>query len=183
MKQLTVGISLLSLLVLLVVINRYRKVVVVHNPLGFVIDRVAGAPAPISTTKVVPFLSPTTTTTSTPTTIATPAVKVQKTAEPTVPKVDTAQTSSLVQNTVADSRPYSGPEKVLPTEKVKGEADCKDPNFPFFDPKTSTCVQCFESSFNCLTGFQRCYQGRCVVKNSPQCSYYPIGGTGGAIHI
>lgn len=158
-KRLSIVVSFLSLLVLLIAINRYRKVVVEHN-LQSANPRLAGASNPVN---AIRFQSPTT-----PNQL--PASTVQKTDAPTTIKS-------------VDSRPYSGAEKVLPTTKVKGEADCKDPNFPHFDPKTSTCVECFESSFNCLTGFQRCYQGRCVVKNSPQCSYYPVGGTGGAIQV
>lgn len=74
-------------------------------------------------------------------------------------------------------------EKILAklSKKVAGQADCTDYDFPYFNPETSTCVQCFESSFNCLTGFQRCLAGRCVKKNSPQCSYYPIGNLGGGV--
>lgn len=71
-------------------------------------------------------------------------------------------------------------QKILRT-KVGSQVECLDPEFPHFNPETSTCVQCFESSFNCLTGFQRCLAGRCVKKNSPQCSYYPVGVLGGSI--
>ena len=65
--------------------------------------------------------------------------------------------------------------------KVASALECTDPLYPYFDAATSTCVQCFEDSFNCLTGFQRCLRGKCVKKNSPQCSYYPIGLVGGTI--
>jgi hypothetical protein len=64
-------------------------------------------------------------------------------------------------------------------KKVASVVECTDPLYPYFDAETSTCVQCFESSFNCLTGFQRCFRGRCVKKNSPQCAFYPIGLVGG----
>src|ERR1700750_1885688 len=34
--------------------------------------------------------------------------------------------------------------KIILATRVKGPSDCKDPNFPYFDPDKSTCVQCFE---------------------------------------
>ena len=73
-------------------------------------------------------------------------------------------------------------EKIFNT-KVASQAESLDSEFPYFDPKTSTCVQCFENSFNCMTGFQRCLNGRCVRKNSPQCSYYPVGLLGGSVIV
>lgn len=66
-------------------------------------------------------------------------------------------------------------------KRVASAAECTDPEFPYFDPVNSTCVQCFENSFNCLTGFQRCLAGICVKKTSPQCSFYPTGILGGGI--
>lgn len=168
--RLPMVIPLLILLVLLIAIGYHRKSVVERNR-QWTGERIAGAPAPITT--VLP------TNTLSKSSVTTAPVVVISSERPE----SSAQKSSLIEKTVADSRPHSGPQKVLPTTKVKGEADCKDPNFPHYDPKTSTCVECLESSFHCLTGFQRCYQGRCVVKNSPQCSFYPIGGTGGAIQV
>jgi hypothetical protein len=60
---------------------------------------------------------------------------------------------------------------------------CPDEKLPYWDPTYNKCVECLESSFLCLTGYQRCYRGTCVVKNSPQCSYYPIGAVGGAVVV
>lgn len=50
---------------------------------------------------------------------------------------------------------------------------CLDPNYPYYDESIDKCVQCFTNSYNCLTGWQRCHYGVCMVKGSPQCSYYP----------
>lgn len=66
-------------------------------------------------------------------------------------------------------------------KKVSSAKECTDPEFPFFDPATSTCVQCFASSFNCLEGYQDCLSGLCVKKTSPQCAFYPVGVLGGSI--
>lgn len=66
--------------------------------------------------------------------------------------------------------------------KVKGEEECTDSDFPYFNPETSTCVQCIEC-FNCLMGFQGCLKGLCVKKNSPQCANYPVGLLGNRIEV
>ena len=66
-------------------------------------------------------------------------------------------------------------------KKVSNAKECTDPEFPFFDAATSTCVQCFASSFNCLEGYQDCLSGLCVKKTSPQCAFYPTGVLGGSI--
>lgn len=49
---------------------------------------------------------------------------------------------------------------------------------PYYDSTTKKCVQCIITN-NCLLGFERCYQNKCIKKNSPQCAFYPIGVVGG----
>ena len=49
---------------------------------------------------------------------------------------------------------------------------------PYYDSVTSKCVECLIDN-NCILGFQRCFQGVCVKKNSPQCVHYPYGLLGG----
>ncbi len=97
----------------------------------------------------------------------------------------------VAPNTVIEVKPGTSTSTVPSTEVKPGtSADsttlpagynptkCTDKNRPYWDPEMNKCVECFESSFHCLSGYQRCYRGDCVIKNSPQCANYPIGALG-----
>jgi hypothetical protein len=78
-------------------------------------------------------------------------------------------TTLTPENIFRDNEDY---DKNLLKDPTK-EGKCEDPNFPYLNKQINKCVQCFPSSFNCLTGWQTCRGGMCVQKRSPQCRYYP----------
>jgi hypothetical protein len=51
---------------------------------------------------------------------------------------------------------------------------------PYWDESKNKCVECLIDN-NCVIGFERCYQNKCIKKNSPQCAFYPVGILGQGI--